>query len=171
MVSYGRSIHMGQGLVDMAHQFKTAPLDKTGKLISIMLASLAVYSVIWDWGAGLFVLLWFIPYLFSPRGYTVSSKGIVIRTPVTSHIIPKDEIKSIETIGRVKTGAGITWQAGLFGYAGLCALKDGTTARVYATSCERMVRIQTTSGDPYLLSPAEPEIFQENCREVLEICK
>jgi len=43
--------------------------------------------------------------------------------------------------------------------------------RVYATSWKHMVRVQTISGDSYLLSPAEPEIFQENCQEMLGICK
>ncbi|WP_278246292.1 PH domain-containing protein [Desulfofundulus thermosubterraneus] len=33
--------------------------------------------------------------------------------------------------------------------------------RVYATRWDRMVRVQTTGGDPYLLSPAEPEAFVE----------
>ncbi|MDH7478967.1 MAG: PH domain-containing protein [Syntrophomonadaceae bacterium] len=111
-------------------------------------------------------LLWLIAYLFLPRRYEVSDRGIVIRTPVSSHIIPKREIKSVDMVGKVKAGAGLTWQGGLFGYAGLFALADGSTARVYATSWERMVRVQTTGGDPYLLSPAEPEAFQECCRKI-----
>lgn len=142
----------------MAHQFRLAPLDKTGKLVSgIALTGLVICSL---------GLLWFIPYLFSPRRYEVSDQGIVIRTPVSSHIIPKSAIKSVAMVGKVKAGTGLTWLGGLFGYAGLFALADGSTARVYATSWERMVRVQTTGGDPYLLSPAEPEAFQEYCRKI-----
>ncbi|RYD01543.1 hypothetical protein N752_30035 [Desulforamulus aquiferis] len=44
----------------------------------------------------------------------------------------------------------MTWGAGFYGYAGLFALKEGSTAIAYATSWDRMVRVNTISGDPYL---------------------
>lgn len=142
----------------MVHQFKIAPMDKTGKLVT----GIVIIGTVCTLG-----LIWLIPFLFSPRGYTVSPQGIVVRTPVTSYIIPMNEIKSIDIIGYAKPGGGLTWQSGLFGYAGLFALADGSTAKVYATSWERMVCIQITNGDPYLLSPAEPEIFVETAKRII----
>ncbi|MEW5763057.1 MAG: PH domain-containing protein [Bacillota bacterium] len=105
--------------------------------------------------------------MFAPRGYLVSPEGITIRALVTSYVIPKSRIRHVEIVEDVKPGAGLTWLAGLFGYAGLFALADGSTAKVYATRWDRMVQVQTTGGDPYLLSPAEPEAFIEAVHRTL----
>lgn len=129
-------------------KFKVAPLDRMGKLTT----TLYLFTGVW-WAV--------LSFLFAPRGYLVSSEGITIRALVTSYVIPKSKIKRVEMVEGVKPGAGLTWAAGLFGYAGLFALADGTTAKVYATRWDRMVRVQTTGGDPYLLSPVEPEAFVE----------
>lgn len=129
-------------------KFKVAPFDRTGKLTT----TLYLFTGVW----------WMVlSFLFAPRGYLVSPEGITIRALVTSYVIPKNKIKRIEIVQDVKPGAGVTWLAGLFGYAGLFALADGSMAKVYTTRWDRMVRVQTTGGDPYLLSPAEPEAFVE----------
>lgn len=143
----------------MTRKFRVAPLDRTGKLLSNPLTGFLFLF------AGL--LWWILPFPFAPLGYLVSPEGITIRTLVTSYVIPKSKIKRIEIIEDVKPGAGVTWLAGLFGYAGLFALADGSTAKVYATRWDRMVRVQTTGGDPYLLSPAEPEAFVEAVNRTL----
>ena len=113
------------------------------------------------------LLWWVLPFPFGPRGYLVSPEGITICALVTSYVIPKSKIKRVEMVGGLKPGVGVTWLAGLFGYAGLFALADGSTAKVYATRWDRMVRVQTTGGDPYLLSPAEPEAFVEAVNRTL----
>ena len=129
-------------------KFKVAPFDRTGKLTT----TLYLLTGVW-WAV--------LSFLFAPRGYLVSPEGITIRTLVTSYVIPKSKIKRVEIVEDVKTGVGLMWTAGLCGYAGLFALADGSTAKVYATRWNLMVRILTTGGDPYLLSPAEPEAFVE----------
>ncbi|OPX92171.1 MAG: hypothetical protein A4E52_00112 [Pelotomaculum sp. PtaB.Bin013] len=140
----------------MVYNFKIAPLDRTGQIISNpLIIILAVCSI---------GLIWLIPFLFSPRGYLISSEGIVILFRIYKKTILKTQIRSIEIVEYTKPGIGLTWFTGLFGYAGLFVLKDGSTAKVYATSWDRMVRINTISGDSYLLSPAEPE-------ELLEIAE
>lgn len=57
---------------------------------------------------------------------------------------------------------------GLFGYAGEFALKDGSVAKVYATRWNRMVKINILKGDPYLLSPMNPDHFIESVRTILD---
>ena len=61
----------------MVRRYKIAPLDKTGKLVT----GLMIIGTVCTLG-----LIWLIPFLFSPRCYTVSPQGIIIRTPVTSHV-------------------------------------------------------------------------------------
>lgn len=143
----------------MVHKFKLAPLDKTARLLSNPITiALSIFSGIFWW-----VLL----FPFSPRSYIVSSQGITIRAPFISYVIPRNNIKSFEIVEHLKPGVGLTWFSGLFGYAGLFSLADGSTAKVYATRWDRMVRIQVTNGDPYFLSPAEPETFVEVANKLI----
>jgi hypothetical protein len=101
-----------------------------------------------------------VPRLFAPRGYLVSREGIVIRRAAGSFTIPAAEVEAVELAGRVRPGIRLWASGGLFGWFGLFTLKDGGTAKVYATRWDRMVRIKT-SREIYLLSPAEPEAFVE----------
>ncbi|SHF71269.1 PH domain-containing protein [Desulfofundulus australicus DSM 11792] len=135
-------------------KFKVTPFDRTGKLTT----TLYLFTGMW-WAVLLF--------LFAPRDYLVSPEGITIRALVTSYVIPKCKIKRVEIVEDVKPGVGLTWLAGFCGYAGLFAMADGSTAKVYATRLDRMVRILTTGGGPYLLSPAEPEAFVEEVNRVI----
>ncbi len=142
----------------LTHHFKLAPLDNTDRLMSSLpMIALAVCS---------FGLLWLIPFLFSPRSYQVTPRGIVISTPITSETIPAGEIKLIEITGPVQYGALLSGNTN-WGYSGLFALKDGSAAKVYATRWDRMVRVKTANLDPYLLSPAEPEAFTESVRNLI----
>jgi len=143
----------------LVHNFKIAPLDRTGKFMSnpLMLV-LAICSI---------GFIFLIPFLFSPRGYMISPEGIVILLRTYKKIIPKTQIRSIEIVEYTQPGVGLTWFTGLFGYAGLFALKDGSTAKAYATSWEHMVRVNIISGDPYLLSPAETEVFLETAKKII----
>jgi hypothetical protein len=101
-----------------------------------------------------------ITWLFVPRGYLVSREGIVIRRAVGSFTIPAAEIEAVELADRMKPGIRLWASGGLFGWFGLFTLKDGGTAKVYATCWDRMVRIKA-SREIYLLSPAKPEAFVE----------
>ncbi|SFR18272.1 PH domain-containing protein [Desulfoscipio geothermicus] len=143
----------------MVYHFKIAPLDKLGNFMSNPLMFVLAICTIG--------VIWAIPFLFSPRSYQISPKEIVILLRITQKSIPKAQIRSIEIVEYTQPGVGLTWFTGLFGYAGLFALKDGNTAMVYATRWDRMVRINTISGDPYLLSPAEPEVFLEIANKII----
>ncbi len=143
----------------MVHSFKIAPLDRTGKFMSNpLILVLAICSI------GLILL---IPFLFSPRGYLISPEEIVVLLRTYKKSIPKTQIKSIEIVEYTQPGVGLTWFTGLFGYAGLFALKDGSTAKVYASRWDRMIRVDIIGGDPYLFSPAEPEVFLETAKKII----
>lgn len=143
----------------MVHSFKIAPLDRTGKFMSNpLILVLAICSI---------GFIFLIPFLFSPRGYLISPEEIVILLRTYKKSIPKTQIRSIEIVEYIRPGVGLTWFTGLFGYAGLFALKDGSTAKVYATRWNRMVRVNIISGELYLLSPAEPEIFLETAKKII----
>jgi len=50
---------------------------------------------------------------------------------------------------------------GFFSWYGTFRTGDGDKAKVYATNLKQLVRIQTTNGKIYYLSPAEREKFVE----------
>jgi hypothetical protein len=133
----------------MEKYFPIAPMDKNAKIMSGLIMKIL--------GLASLGLIWLIPYLFSPSGYLITSKGITIRQKATSHFISKDRIKSVRLISSVKPGIGLNWISGQFGYAGIFSLESGATACVYATRWNDMVEIQTVNGDPYLLSPQDPK--------------
>jgi len=145
----------------MDKYFPIAPMDKMSKTMSNLLTTIISICSIG--------LIWLIPYLFSPRGYKVTPKGIVIQLKLSSHLIHRDKIKSVKVVGSVEPGSGITWLSGQFGYAGLFALKNGSMARVYATCWDNMVQIQTDNIDPYLLSPQDPLNFVKSVEELLKL--
>ncbi|RYD01544.1 hypothetical protein N752_30040 [Desulforamulus aquiferis] len=59
----------------MVHNFKLAPLDKQGKFMaSPLMLILAICTL---------CIIWLGPFLFSPRSYQISPKGIVIRLRIT----------------------------------------------------------------------------------------
>ncbi|WP_131820606.1 hypothetical protein [Desulfoscipio geothermicus] len=87
----------------MHEEFKLAPWDRNSKFVTILLII----------GAGILTLgfIYLLPLLFSPRRYQVTTDGIIIRTPVTSEIIPKEKIKSIKLVGSITPGCSLhpTW--------------------------------------------------------------
>ncbi|HHW41793.1 MAG TPA: hypothetical protein GXX19_11740 [Syntrophomonadaceae bacterium] len=156
----------------MPFRFRIAPPDGTTRVVTLGTLLLLGGLTFWIWivsgeetEALIFTLflVWgplAVTLLFAPRGYLVSREGIVIRRAVGSFTIPAAEVESVELVGRVRPGIRLWASGGLFGWFGLFTLKDGGTAKVYATRWERMVRIKTRR-EIYLLSPAEPEAFTE----------
>jgi len=72
----------------------------------------------------------------------------------------------MEILGPIKHGAAFnTCCGGFFGYSGEFALADGSMAKVYATSWGHMVKVTAYKGDPYLLSPLDPELFVQAVRQ------
>ncbi|MTI82512.1 MAG: hypothetical protein FH756_01140 [Firmicutes bacterium] len=142
----------------MFEVFKLAPLDRRAKLTTVI-------TLI---GAGIFTLgfIYLFPFLFAPRKYLLSPRGIEIRSLIATDLIERNNISSLEILKPIKHGSGInTCTSDFFGYSGEYTLANGSVARVYATSWERMVKITACKGDAYLLSPLEPESFVQAVKQ------
>lgn len=110
--------------------------------------------------------LWLLVYLFVPLNYIISSNRLVIKRLVYSISLPYKGMASIETVDNVKPSVKVFANAGLFCYAGL-VLIDNEIVRIYATNLKRMVRIKTTDGKTWYISPADPEKFVAAVKEHL----
>jgi hypothetical protein len=111
-------------------------------------------------------------YVFAPRRYIVDTEQLVIKRAVWSISIPYKNILAVVATDN----AGILWwvlSMGNNGFAGYWGVFPGVGegemkwVRVYATDLKRMVRIKTTVGKTYYLSPADPEGFVAALKERL----
>ncbi len=118
---------------------------------------------------GVLLAIYVIAYLFSSvSAYGIGAEQVIIRKPVGAISIPYSQIISIKTIEKLNAGFKVFANAGLFGYFGLFFSEDDNkTVGVYATCLKQMVRIQTTNGKTYYLSPAEPEHFVDAVKRQL----
>ncbi|MFZ5899179.1 MAG: PH domain-containing protein [Bacillota bacterium] len=143
----------------MREWFRLAPLDRKARNHSWFALVADILT---------FFPAWVLTFLYAPRGYRLSAKGVVIKALLCSETIPAGGIVAVEVVEGVKPGAALkaNWP---FGYTDLWSLEDGSEAKVYATRWDRMVRIRTSGGLPYLLSPADPEAFAEAVKDVFAV--
>lgn len=118
-----------------------------------------------------YLALFLPPYVFSPKGYTIEQKTIVIHRffrlkitiPYTDvRYIEQDKEEEIQNILRItpKFRKGIY---GIFGYYGTFYKKElGGYFKMYATDLNKIVILYTkTEPGKWVLSPENPERFVE----------
>jgi len=98
-----------------------------------------------------------VPYLWMPRGYTVSDSIVTVKRPIGDVRI---------SVAQVPLRWKWTWwglrlfgSGGLYGYFGIFAFKGMGIVRMHATNRHKLVLIRDIEGRKYLLSPDEPERF------------
>ena len=107
----------------------------------------------------------FLPYLWSPRGYGISDRGVVVKRLIGNLII--------ENSGEPKRWQWTWWglrlfgSGGLYGYFGLFALKGIGRVWMHATNRHNLVIIEDVRGREYLPSPDEPDKFIQQARALL----
>ncbi|MGO0121741.1 PH domain-containing protein [Desulfothermobacter acidiphilus] len=113
--------------------------------------------------------MWFLVHVFTVRFYRVDERGILVKRPLGGFYIPVHKISSIEYKEKVQVSFKVAASAGYLGYYGrFFSEDDNRTVRVYATNLRDMVRIETTDGKIFYLSPAEPEKFVEAVKQHLQ---
>lgn len=111
-----------------------------------------VYTGIWS-AAGM------AHFFFTPRRYSVSPEGIVIKRPIRRVVIPFSEIRKVTLVNYVP----LWWHFGLIGPA------DPFLGPVnfYVTRCTGLVRVDTVKRVCYL-SPRDPAALVETVKQCLE---
>ncbi|RDV84713.1 hypothetical protein DXX99_01290 [Ammonifex thiophilus] len=115
--------------------------------------------------AGVFVLM----YMLSVGYYIISfSEIIIVRKVLGSFGIPLATINSVAVVEKPGIAFRVLAYAAMWGYYGrFFSEDDNRTVRIYATNLRNMVRIETTDGKIFYLSPAEPEKFVEAVKQRL----
>ncbi|WP_340612400.1 PH domain-containing protein [Ammonifex degensii] len=109
-------------------------------------------------------------YMLSVSYYAVSPREIVVvRKASGSFSIPLIAVNSVAVVEKPAISFRVLAYAGMWGYYGrFFSEDDNQTVRIYGTNLRNMVRIETTDGKIYYLSPAEPEKFVEAVRQRLK---
>lgn len=111
-----------------------------------------------------------VPYLFSPRGYALTTTGVLIKRPLKNVFIPYDSIVSVRTVAEeLKWGIRLWGSGGLYGFIGLFRFKKLGNVRMYVTDRGKMVLIETRCNVRYIISPSDPVTFIEKIKLQLNI--
>jgi len=153
-------------------------LTLTGILICAGSTSLACYGVLKELplGEALPIVLGLIllafgilfgAYLFAPRGFGLTSEGVLVSRPVRSFIIPYREIVEAKPLDRLTwLGVRLWGSGGLYGFYGLYHLAHIGKAWVYATRRKHLIYLKTRV-ETYVLSPDPVEKFLQNLLQQL----
>jgi len=151
-------------------QFFPASFDTTSKVISaIVCAVLAlVVLVTRSWiGIGVAVLAIGLSYAWSPRGYTLSGRTILVKRLIGHAQIPLEDVRE----ARAATADDFRWavrlfgDGGLFGYYGLFRTSNLGNCRWYLTSRANAIVI-VTGEKTVLVSPDDVPGFLAMVRAV-----
>ncbi|KPJ49033.1 hypothetical protein AMJ40_06395 [candidate division TA06 bacterium DG_26] len=152
--------------------YKTASLDKTAIILTLVLAGAPVAASLVALSAGgevrsvalviaaiLFVVC-FATYALAPSSYAVSQDRIIVRRHLwPSSSIPMSQVKSCypyPQLSRAKTFR-LIGNGGAFGWYGIYACDELGTFRMYATNRSKAIVIG--DGAKFILSPEKTESF------------
>ncbi|MCS7097386.1 MAG: PH domain-containing protein [Candidatus Methanomethyliaceae archaeon] len=108
-----------------------------------------------------------VPYLFSPRGFALTTSGILIKRVVKSILIPYSEISNVKRISWTWKGARLGASGGLFGFFGLFHIQGLGKVWMYVTDRSKMIYIEVKQGKKYIISPDAPQAFLEKLKSML----
>lgn len=117
--------------------------------------------------ATVYSLITIVPYLFSPRGFALTTSGILIKRIVKSILIPYSEISNVRRISWTWKGTRLGASGGLFGFFGLFHIKSLGRVWMYVTDRNKMIYIEVKQGKKFLISPDDPQVFLEKLKSML----
>jgi hypothetical protein len=126
-------------------------------LVVIPISSLNIVFAIFIPCISLVVLLG--PYLFKPKGFRLTSKGVTIERLLNTITIPYNLISTIQRGKWTWKAVRLGGSGGLYGYLGLYHLFSIGRVWMYTTNRHKMVLIETEQGKKYALSPENPDDF------------
>ncbi|HXP89260.1 MAG TPA: PH domain-containing protein [Bryobacteraceae bacterium] len=140
-----------------------APYDRTTKILSavvcVFLLSLAavIQNVI---VAIVSILVIALAYAYSPRGYTIADRSVLIKRPIGNVRVPLDDVREARPASSDDySGCIRLWgSGGLFGYYGLFRTDKLGRCTWYATDRSRAV-VLITAAKTALFSPDDVEGF------------
>jgi hypothetical protein len=94
-----------------------------------------------------------VPFLFSPRGYKLTSTELIIQRPIRNIIIPYNQITDVNQRNWSWKGVRIAGSGGLYGYLGLFYFSDVGKVWMYVTNKNKMITVKCKNSKQYIISP------------------
>ncbi len=166
-MSYGHIIYFSKAsLGTLVKILTTIFVSLVFLLIAVALyfyveGSLPLEALVFILAAAIVIIV--VPYMYSPKAYVLTHKGLVIERILNSILIPYSEIAdaSIIDFNEVSSAADMElW--GSNGYCGIFGqfkmLKLGY-ANLYVTKISKCILVEKLNGEKYVISPEKPEVF------------
>lgn len=154
------------------HNF-SASYDSTVKVITAVVIGILVFVFIairsaLAGGVGLAVII--LPYLYSPGGYAISERLLIVRRLIGDVRIPLDNLGEVRTASADDfRGCMRLWgNGGLFGYYGLFSTTVLGRSTWYMTNRANAVIVRT-AGKTVLVSPDDVDAFIAAVRRVAPV--
>jgi hypothetical protein len=146
-----------------------APYDRTTKIVTLVVClallaiAVAIRNVI---VAPLSLLTIVLGYAYSPRGYTIVDRSIVVKRLIGNVRVPLEDVREARLASSDDfSGCIRLWgSGGLFGYYGLFRTNKLGRCTWYASDRSRTV-VLITASKTAVFSPADPEGFLRAIRE------
>jgi hypothetical protein len=140
----------------------------TFAVVALLVSVIGVLAVVAENPAltGLLTVLFgsalFLPYLWSPRAYVLSTDSVIVKRVLgdVRIVIAKEPKRWRWTWW----GLRLWGSGGLYGYFGIFAFRGIGRVRMYATNRHNMVLIEDSMRRRHLLSPDDPERFIQQAR-------
>ena len=100
-------------------------------------------------------------YLFSPRGYRLTARELVIVRPFRSIVIPYDDIAEANRQEWIWKGVRLWGGGGLYGYIGLFHISGLGRIWMYVTNKNKLVLIKTKNSKQYAISPDKLDLLDK----------
>ena len=103
------------------------------------------------------IIILIIPYLYTPKGFRLTSQSFQIERLHNTITIPYDQISSIQKGKWSWKAARLGGSGGLYGYLGLYHLFGIGRVWMYVTNRHKMLLLETKRGNKYAISLKNPE--------------
>ena len=107
-----------------------------------------------------------IPYLYSPREFIITTRGVLVKRLLKSFLIPMEDIAVVKKFSWTRRGIRLWASGGLYGFFGLFKISGLGRVWMYVTNRRNTILIETRRGVKYIISPDDPQAFMEKLRSL-----
>ena len=114
-----------------------------------------------------------VPYLYFPRSFVLTSRGIVIQRIFNSVFIPYSKVRYVKKTSLEDVAREFKIEGWFLTHIALWMVKqilthvivqDSRHIYFYATDIEKTIIIESCSGEKYYISPQNPEQFERTIK-------
>ncbi len=116
------------------------------------------------------IIILILTYGFSPKGYGVQDRQLVIYRPFQNKFYATDDMLHVTLVDRkeLKNSLRVFGVGGLFGYFGLFRNSRYGTMIWYATRRDQFVVIERSNGRTIVLTPDDPNSFVQEINQTIQ---